>query len=294
MQAAPEVRDHLSRMTNQLARSVEDQEPQPLRPRRHSLHWQRQPLQRGQHVAGQHRQSKPGRVGPEAPAWHHAAAQFVLDHSVRRFKRARLLAMPLRPAPRLLVPQIRPHRAMLRRGAGAKRLALLVPDPNRHAAQPSIGSTSGASCNPSKSPRQAPHRVQRQKAPIRGFIQTAFALLQSQIPFHAARYAQVAHHPHKQQPAAQRGDTLLQPFGINLEQKVAFGRGNASIAGSSPRRTQFCTQRVKPVHPASLAPSLTTPASRRACSNPDRPITVQAPLRARLHCDSVPSEARFA
>src|SRR5271157_5818649 len=120
---------------HQFPRRAEDQKPQTLGSRGDQFSRQRQPLQRCQHVVGQHRQPQPGRVGPEASARHHPARQLVLDHVVHRLDRTRLLPVPLQQLLRRPLPQIGHHREVLHRAAVGKQLSLLLANPDRHIPQ---------------------------------------------------------------------------------------------------------------------------------------------------------------
>ena len=73
------------------------------------------------------------------------------------------------------------------------------------------------------------HAVQHQEAlDVGGLVEAPLPLLEAQVSLHAARHFQRTNRPHQQRNPAQCGG-LLQRLGINLKQKITFGRTSLAL-----------------------------------------------------------------
>lgn len=111
---------------------MEDEKAQTLGPRRQQLRRQRQPLQRGQHVVRQDRQSQLGGIGAKSPARQSSGRQFVFQHMVDRFDSPGFFPMSLQQFRRPPFPNIRHHCKVLHRAPVGEQLLLPPADPHRH------------------------------------------------------------------------------------------------------------------------------------------------------------------
>jgi len=122
-------------MMDQFPGRVEDQKAKTLGPGSQQLWRQRQPLERRQHVVGQHAQSQPGGIGSQAAARHDPTCQFILDHIVEGFNRAGFLPMPLQQSLRRPLPNVADYGEVFHHTAIGKQRLLFLANTNGYIAQ---------------------------------------------------------------------------------------------------------------------------------------------------------------